>query len=133
MDISEVYSTKPSPLIKSIDFKTGTAEVIPSLKLKGYQQLLKMGQNNLEVIKTFGRYPARNKALGRENTPAEFEYLKLLFGKNSKHKRSNTQQLEVIYRNRSFVGFRVGFKEINTDYDVSLKSYEGNFYQTITS
>ena len=27
------------------------------------------------VIKRFGRYPTRNKALGRENTPEEAQYL----------------------------------------------------------
>lgn len=29
-----------------------------------------------ETIEAFGRYPYRNKALGRKNTPAEVEYLK---------------------------------------------------------
>ena len=29
-----------------------------------------------EVINMFGRYPQRNKALGRENTPEEEQFLK---------------------------------------------------------
>ena len=38
----------------------------------GYQYALR----HKEVIEKFGRFPHRNKALGRENTPEEEEYLK---------------------------------------------------------
>lgn len=38
----------------------------------GYEYALR----HLEVIEKFGRFPGRNKALGRENTPEEQEYLK---------------------------------------------------------
>ena len=33
------------------------------------------GKQHLEPVKRFGRYPTRNKALGRENTKEEEEFL----------------------------------------------------------
>jgi len=35
----------------------------------------KYALNHLEIIERFGRFPHRNKVLGRENTPAEDAYL----------------------------------------------------------
>ena len=37
---------------------------------------VKFGKDHLDVIVKFGRYPSRNKALGRETTPEEEEYMK---------------------------------------------------------
>ena len=36
---------------------------------------IKFGNEHLDVVKRFGRYPTRNEALGRENTPEETEFL----------------------------------------------------------
>lgn len=37
---------------------------------------LEMAVDHREIIKQFGRFPHRNKALGRQSTPEEVEYLK---------------------------------------------------------
>ena len=37
---------------------------------------IKFGNEHLDIVKRFGRYPTRNEALGRENTPEETEFLK---------------------------------------------------------
>lgn len=39
-------------------------------------QGLEFGNRHVAVIARFGRYPARNKAMGRETTPGEAEFLK---------------------------------------------------------
>ena len=36
---------------------------------------MKCANDHLDIVKQFGRYPTRNFALGRENTPEEAEYL----------------------------------------------------------
>lgn len=43
-----------------------------NLDLAGY---IEYAELHLEVIRRFGRFPARNAALGRESSPAEVEYL----------------------------------------------------------
>ena len=40
------------------------------------RQGLVMAQKHLDVVRRFGRFPARNKALGRVSTPAEEEFLR---------------------------------------------------------
>ena len=48
-----------------------------SEEMSGYfKSVQNYAKDHLEVIKKYGRYPTRNKALGRENTPEEEEYLK---------------------------------------------------------
>ena len=42
----------------------------------GSQGYLKFAQDHRDIIARFGRFPHRNKILGRENTPEEEEYLK---------------------------------------------------------
>lgn len=42
----------------------------------GNAETLKYEMLHKKIIDTFGRYPHRNKVLGRESTPAELEYLK---------------------------------------------------------
>mmetsp|Transcript_11863 Transcript_11863/g.15092 ORF Transcript_11863/g.15092 Transcript_11863/m.15092 type:complete len:125 (+) Transcript_11863:327-701(+) len=42
---------------------------------KFVQSLLMHSQNHFAPVQRFGRYPHRNKHLGRESTPEEFEYL----------------------------------------------------------
>ncbi len=39
------------------------------------KQPLRYEKAHREVLETFGRYPARNKVLGRKSSPAELEYL----------------------------------------------------------
>ena len=42
----------------------------------GLENSLKFEHMHLDIIKKFGRYPHRNKVLGRESTAAEIEFLK---------------------------------------------------------
>lgn len=44
--------------------------------LAGIEKNLEMAIDHLKLIEKFGRFPHRNKALGRESTPEEIEYLK---------------------------------------------------------
>lgn len=47
------------------------------------QMSMKSTRSHLDVIRRFGRFPSRNKVLGRESTPAEIKYLKeqhVIFG-----------------------------------------------------
>ena len=41
-----------------------------------FQEAKKMNNLHTDIIKKFGRYPYRNKVLGRESTEKEIEYLK---------------------------------------------------------
>lgn len=45
-------------------------------RLKTAEILKKFAVEHLEPVKKFGRYPTRNKALGRATTAEEEEYLK---------------------------------------------------------
>ena len=68
------------------DCQLGTdvlSQIITHLSLKGEQDLVKLfelnkrwGLEHLEILKEFGRYPHRNKVLGRENTEEEDMYLR---------------------------------------------------------
>ena len=42
---------------------------------KLYQMNIKFAQDHNTIVQRFGRYPHRNKYLGRESTEAEKEYL----------------------------------------------------------
>jgi uncharacterized protein (DUF924 family) len=39
-------------------------------------EVLKSAEEHLETIRRFGRFPARNQALGRHSTQEEMEFLK---------------------------------------------------------
>lgn len=43
---------------------------------QGLEDNLAFEYKHLEILKRFGRYPHRNKVLGRKNTPEEIEFLK---------------------------------------------------------
>ena len=42
----------------------------------GFEGNVKFGKDHRDAIEKFGRFPSRNKALGRESTPEEEEYMK---------------------------------------------------------
>ncbi|MEM1365736.1 MAG: DUF924 family protein [Pseudomonadota bacterium] len=48
---------------------------LPLFKALGLDDAFKFATGHRDVIERFGRYPTRNAALGRENTPAEAAYL----------------------------------------------------------
>ena len=43
--------------------------------IKNFEYNLKFGNDHLDVLLKFGRYPSRNKALERVSTPEEEEFL----------------------------------------------------------
>lgn len=56
----------------------------------GLEEFLNYELNNKKIIDQFGRFPERNKIMGRVNTPEEEIYLnKLFFGENNEIGRSD--------------------------------------------
>jgi len=41
-----------------------------------YSEILEHAEQHLEIIRRFGRFPARNRALGRQSTQEEMDFLK---------------------------------------------------------
>jgi uncharacterized protein (DUF924 family) len=41
-----------------------------------YSEILKYAEQHLEIIRRFGRFPGRNRALGRQSTQEEMDFLK---------------------------------------------------------
>lgn len=54
----------------------GLAHTVAPAWRKDYDGFLDYARRHLEVIERFGRFPHRNKALGRQSTPAELRFLK---------------------------------------------------------
>ena len=48
-------------------YKSGMGKIV--------QSNIKFAQDHYSTVERFGRYPHRNKYLGRESTPEEIEYL----------------------------------------------------------
>ena len=42
----------------------------------GYTEILEYAEQHLEIIRRFGRFPGRNRALGRQSTQEEMDFLK---------------------------------------------------------
>ncbi|EAR90938.3 transmembrane protein, putative (macronuclear) [Tetrahymena thermophila SB210] len=42
---------------------------------KAFKQMVQFGKSHMEAILKFGRYPSRNKVLGRESTQEEIDYM----------------------------------------------------------
>jgi uncharacterized protein (DUF924 family) len=51
-------------------------EALRLFRALGNEEALRYEVAHREVIERFGRYPARNVALGRESTPEELTFLK---------------------------------------------------------
>lgn len=66
---------------ESVEFHDKLAEIVPIVNadapedIKGMVSIGGYAKDHGEVIRRFGRYPSRNRALGRTNTPEEEEYL----------------------------------------------------------
>ena len=62
----------------SVDTFTKLAQTVKEDKTsnQSYDLMVKFAKEHNETIQQFGRYPYRNKVLGRESTPQELEYLK---------------------------------------------------------
>ena len=55
-------------------FRRLADEAQPDLK-KSIEMTHSYAMKHFEIIESFGRFPHRNKILGRESTPAELEFL----------------------------------------------------------
>lgn len=78
-DLSELSTEERSflymPFMHSESLKIHEVAIELFNSEPGLAESLKHEIEHKETIETFGRYPYRNKALGRKNTPAEIEYL----------------------------------------------------------
>jgi uncharacterized protein (DUF924 family) len=54
----------------------GLARTVAPARRKDYEGFLDYARRHLEIIERFGRFPHRNKVLGRRSTPAEARFLK---------------------------------------------------------
>jgi uncharacterized protein (DUF924 family) len=43
---------------------------------RDYSEILEYAEQHLEIIRRFGRFPGRNRALGRQSTQEEMDFLK---------------------------------------------------------
>lgn len=54
----------------------GLARTVSPSRRKDYDGFLDYARRHLEIIERFGRFPHRNKVLGRKSTPAETRFLR---------------------------------------------------------
>jgi uncharacterized protein (DUF924 family) len=54
----------------------GLARTVAEPYRREYESFLDYAQRHLAIIERFGRFPHRNRMLGRDSTPAEIEFLK---------------------------------------------------------
>jgi uncharacterized protein (DUF924 family) len=52
------------------------ARVVAEVQRKEYEGFLDYARRHLDIIERFGRFPHRNKILGRASTPEEIEFLR---------------------------------------------------------
>jgi uncharacterized protein (DUF924 family) len=60
---------------KSVELYTRLAEAVSPTYRETFQTVAYYAELHHDIIEQFGRFPYRNKLLGRTNTPAEDEYL----------------------------------------------------------
>lgn len=60
---------------KSVELYTKLAEAVSPTYRETFQTVAYYAELHRDIIEQFGRFPHRNKLLGRKNTPAEDEYL----------------------------------------------------------
>ena len=62
---------------KMIEMVSEMIENAPNEEVKKCNaQIMQFAKDHIEVVEKYGRYPARNEALGRESTAEEIEFLK---------------------------------------------------------
>jgi uncharacterized protein (DUF924 family) len=54
----------------------GLARTVVETRRKEYEGFLDYARRHLDIVERFGRFPHRNKILGRASTPEEIEFLK---------------------------------------------------------
>lgn len=60
---------------KSVDIYTRLAKSVSATYRETFETILQFAELHRDIIEQFGRFPHRNKLLGRENTKEEEEYL----------------------------------------------------------
>ena len=60
---------------KSVELFTRLAELVSPTYQETFLTIAQFAELHRDIIEQFGRFPHRNKLLGRENTPEEDEYL----------------------------------------------------------
>jgi uncharacterized protein (DUF924 family) len=60
---------------KSVELFTKLAESVSPTFRQTFETITQFAELHRDIIEQFGRFPHRNKLLGRENTPEENEYL----------------------------------------------------------
>lgn len=60
---------------KSVQIYTRLAEAVSPTYRETFETVVQFAELHRDIIECFGRFPHRNEVLGRENTPAEEEYL----------------------------------------------------------
>ncbi|MDX1499835.1 MAG: DUF924 family protein [Woeseiaceae bacterium] len=61
---------------KSVALYRKLAEVVSPTYRETFETMAQFAELHADIIEQFGRFPHRNKLLGRDNTPEEDEYLK---------------------------------------------------------
>lgn len=60
---------------KSVDIFTRLADAVSPTYAETFLTVAQFAELHHDIVEQFGRFPHRNEILGRENTPAEAEYL----------------------------------------------------------
>ena len=71
-----MHSEDPAHHERSIDLFTQLVEDAPDDMKERCRTFLKYAHAHKDVVDRFGRYPHRNRVLGRESTPEEIEHLR---------------------------------------------------------
>ena len=77
-----MHSEDPARQERSVELFSALAESLPPGREKIAEALLFHAREHRDLVARFGRFPHRNKILGRENTPEESEWLAENAGKN---------------------------------------------------
>ena len=60
---------------KGVELFTKLAEAVSPTFRETFETMAQFAELHRDIIRQFGRFPHRNKLLGRENTPEEAEFL----------------------------------------------------------
>lgn len=70
------HSEDPKDQENSVTHFRELVETAPAQLKKSFGETLDFAVRHQEIIRRFGRFPHRNRVLGRESTPEELEFLK---------------------------------------------------------
>ena len=60
---------------KSVEIFTRLADAVSATYIETFMTIAQFAELHRDIVEQFGRFPHRNRMLGRENTPEEEEYL----------------------------------------------------------